>query len=124
MEEEWKSVSGYSDYEVSNLGRVRSWRIKGNTTKPVTKSRLLKFATCGHKQKYYAVKLYRDNVGKSHRVHRLVLEAFVGPMPEGLEVRHLDGDSFNNRLDNLAYGTHAENMEDQKRHGTAVNLVG
>lgn len=120
MNEEWKSIKGYPDYEVSNLGRVRSWRLKGNTTKPVTEPRILKFATCGSGRKYYAVKLYRDNKGKSHRVHRLVLETFVGPMPEGLEVRHKDGDSFNNRLDNLVYGTHLENMADQKAHGTAV----
>jgi HNH endonuclease len=51
-------------------------------------------------------------------VHRLVLEAFVGPCPEGMECRHLDGNRTNNRLDNLAWGTRIENHEDMKRHGT------
>ena len=56
--------------------------------------------------------------------------AFVGPYPEGMEVRHLDGDPANNRWapgneqetqaagGNLIYGTHAENMQDMLRHGT------
>lgn len=124
MIEEWRPIAGYQDYEVSNLGRVRSWRIRGNTTKPVTTPRLLKFAMCGSKRKYRAVKLYRNNVGKSHRVHRLVLEAFVGPMPEGLECRHINGKSIDNRLSNLCYGTHLENMDDQKKHGTGVHPSG
>jgi hypothetical protein len=55
-------------------------------------------------------------------VHRLVLEAFVGPCPEGMECRHLDGDPANNRLENLRWGTHRENAADQVRHGTAAWL--
>jgi hypothetical protein len=51
-------------------------------------------------------------------VHRLVLEAFVGPCPEGLETRHLDGNPSNNRLENLVWDTHANNMADGIRHGT------
>lgn len=124
MEEEWRRIFGYEDYEISNLGRVRSWRIKGRTTKPVTTPRLLKFAMCGSGRRYQAVKLYKNNIGKSHRVHRLVLETFVGPMPEGLECRHLNGVSTDNRLSNLAYGTHVENMADQTAHGTSVNPCG
>jgi hypothetical protein len=50
-------------------------------------------------------------------VHSLVAEAFIGPRPIGLEVRHLDGDSTNNAVDNLRYGTHAENMQDRVKHG-------
>jgi hypothetical protein len=50
-------------------------------------------------------------------VHKLVAEAFLGVCPVGLEVRHLDGDSGNPRLGNLAYGTHSENTLDQVRHG-------
>lgn len=51
-------------------------------------------------------------------VHRLVLEAFVGPCPPGLEIRHLNDDPSDNRLDNLAYGTSRENSADQRRRGT------
>src|SRR5690606_11217835 len=56
--------------------------------------------------------------GKSYRVHRLVMEAFVGPLPEGMEVRHLDDDPDNNALSNLVYGTRSENLEDRVRLGT------
>ncbi len=55
---------------------------------------------------------------KRIHVHRLVLEAFVGPCPEGMECRHLDGDRTNNRLENLAWGTRKENTADSMRHGT------
>jgi len=53
-------------------------------------------------------------------VHRLVLLAFVGPCPAGMEARHLDGDPTNNRLPNLCWGTPKENKQDSQRHGTAI----
>jgi hypothetical protein len=58
------------------------------------------------------------NVSGTHRpVHALVLEAFVGPCPDGLECRHLDGDPKNNRRKNLCWGTRQENMNDRVKHG-------
>lgn len=51
-------------------------------------------------------------------VHHLVMEAFIGPRPQGLEARHIDGKPGNARLDNLAYGTHEENDMDKRLHGT------
>jgi hypothetical protein len=51
-------------------------------------------------------------------VHRLVLEAFVSPCPPGMECRHLDGNPSNPRLDNLKWGTRAENVADTAKHGT------
>jgi len=53
-------------------------------------------------------------------VHRLVMEAFVGPCPEGQEVLHDDNDTANNRRTNLRYGTRVENTADKFRHGTFV----
>lgn len=57
-------------------------------------------------------------------VHVLVLLAFVGPCPEGMECRHLDGNPANNRLDNLCWGTGSENWNDKRRHGTLNILRG
>jgi hypothetical protein len=51
-------------------------------------------------------------------LHRLVALAFLGPAPEGMEVRHLDGNKRNARLENLTYGTQAENYADRRIHGT------
>lgn len=56
--------------------------------------------------------------GKTRFVHHLVLEAFVGPMPEGHEGCHRDGDRTNNHLGNLYWGTRAENVRDAIEHGT------
>lgn len=57
--------------------------------------------------------------GRGHcLVHHLVAEAFIGPRPENLEIRHLDGNRQNNRVDNLAYGTKSENCADSAKHGT------
>ncbi len=69
---------------------------------------------------YPQVGLRRDGKAYTRHVHRLILETFIGPCPEGMECRHLDGDSVNNRLDNLKWGTHSENMQDSIRHGTHV----
>lgn len=54
---------------------------------------------------------------RSRPVHQLVLEAFVGPCPDGLEVLHSDDVPANNVLSNLSYGTRSANMQDRLRHG-------
>ena len=59
-----------------------------------------------------------DCRGKIRTVHSLVLEAFVGPRPEGMECRHLNGDRKDNRIENLRWGTRAENAQDRVIHGT------
>lgn len=51
-------------------------------------------------------------------VHKLVLEAFVGPRPEGMEACHSDGNSLNNHASNLRWDTHLNNMADRTKHGT------
>jgi hypothetical protein len=66
---------------------------------------------------YQVVTLYLNGTRPSRKVHTLVLEAFVGPRPDGMVTRHLDGDPSNNRLSNIAYGTPRENSLDRVRHG-------
>jgi len=53
------------------------------------------------------------------RVAHLVLTAFVGPRPEGMECCHNDGDETNDHADNLRWDTHSANLLDRRRHGTA-----
>jgi hypothetical protein len=50
-------------------------------------------------------------------VHRLVLETFRGPCPEGMEGCHNDGNQLNNRLENLRWDTHLANVKDRAKHG-------
>ena len=59
--------------------------------------------------------------GRDHRVHRLVLELFVGPCPDGMEACHNNGISSDNRVENLRWGTRKENQNDRNIHGTASN---
>lgn len=68
---------------------------------------------------YLNVSLYVMGNGTYYRkVHRLVLEAFVGKRPAGHECRHLDGDNANNRRKNLLWGTRWDNAADIEKHGT------
>ena len=106
MKEIWKpSLTHPGRYEVSNLGRVR------------TVPRILKpgFTVHGYPQ----VCQWEDGVCSNRAVHRLVLEAFVGPRPEGFVCAHLDGNPKNNNIDNLAWVTQKENVHHMVAHGTA-----
>lgn len=115
MVENWRPVVGFEAlYEVSDQGRVRSRRRKG--------SRGGVLAATIDSGGYRLVGLYQ-NGGRAaaRRVHTLVAEAFIGALPEGQEVRHLDGDALNCAAGNLAYGDRLLNMADQRRHGTHAN---
>lgn len=108
MTERWRRIPGYSMYEASDAGRIRSYAL--------SRPRILQ----GHVSRgYVKVKLISD-AGKTyeHFAHRLVLLTFVGPSPAGMECRHLNGKSQDNRLDNLRWGTPTENQMDRIRHGT------
>lgn len=108
--ENWRAVPGHPGYEVSDLGRVRSYRNRQGHPTPTP--RLLSPAIV---QGYRHIKLGRS---RQTKVHLLVLEAFVGPRPDGMLCRHLDGNPLNNRLSNLRWGTPEENYADRHLHGT------
>lgn len=63
--------------------------------------------------------LWRDGRPVKRGVHRILLEAFVGPCPKGMESCHGDGNRANNALSNLRYGTKLENGRDKVLHGTS-----
>lgn len=121
QEEKWLPVVGWEGlYEVSDCGRVRSVlrrsiykgrRTGGKMLKPYTNKR----------RKHLTVNLSGREHGKGKLrpifIHRIVLEAFVGPAPAGMIARHRDGDGGNNLLSNLAWGTHKENSADSLVHG-------
>lgn len=116
--EVWKPVPGHEVYEISSLGRVRvlarrdarGWRRKAGALRPWERSK-------GH---YLCVTLCVNAIESKRYVHELVLEAFDKPRPAPhYQVRHLDGNPHNNRADNLAWGTPAENAQDKIRHGTS-----
>lgn len=61
------------------------------------------------------------NGGRGTRRHVLVAETYLGPRPEGAGVRHLNGTAGDDRPENLAWGTQAENMRDMVDHGTSTH---
>jgi hypothetical protein len=107
--ENWKPVVGFEGvYEVSDYGRVRS--VKTNQIKAYTKHvyDLRPF-----------MNLWKENKQKVVRPHTLVLTAFVGPRPKGMECCHNDGNPWNNCLTNLRWDTPRNNQLDRIKHGTS-----
>ena len=107
----WKDISGYEGiYQASNWGRVKSLnRIisKSRGRKQIIKERILKPEILF--DGYQRVCLCKKGKKKHHRVATLVYEAFVGLVPEGMEIDHINGDNTDNRLNNLRVCTHKEN---------------
>lgn len=100
-------IPGFPGYAVSSQGNI--WSFKNN------KPRRLKGQTAT--SVYFHVSLRANGETTCLRIHRLVLQTFAGPAPDGMECRHLNGDPKDNRLENLCWGTKSENRHDSVRHG-------
>lgn len=117
---EYGAIPGFSKYRVSLNGTVDSFRRGSWIRLRLTKN----WATpdlC-----YHRTTLRRDD-GRlvSLRLHTIMLLAFVGPPPApGMHCRHLNGDSTDNRLENLCWGTAKENCGDTLRTGRRRNARG
>jgi hypothetical protein len=119
MKEIWKPVVGWQGlYGVSNMGRVRSYQLKGPRGQRSIRSepKLMRLAK---RTGYPSVSLESSGVKVSCSVHRLVLEAFVGPCPKGMECAHNNGVRDDCRLSNLRWDTPSNNNADKNKHGTA-----
>ena len=118
--EEWRPVLGYEGlYEVSSHGRVKivDRVVNGNGgSRFLRRGHLKRLATNAYG--YRTVHLAKDGHKKSPAVHAVVLEAFIGPRPDGMVGCHNDGDPSNNRLDNLRWDTPENNARDTVLHGT------
>lgn len=108
--ERWLPVVGWEHrgYEVSNQGQVRNARGKLHSLS-------------NHGRGYRSVGLWDGEKVRTKLVHHLVLEAFVGPRPDGMEALHADDDHANNRVENLRWGTKFENVQDKIRNGMTHN---
>ncbi|QEA11315.1 HNH endonuclease [Mycobacterium phage Buttons] len=125
MEELWRPIPGWEGrYSVSNEGRVRSEEREfvdraGRTQR--VRERILSAPPDSKGRPH--VQLFRDNRQHTRYPHQLVMSAFVGPQPKGLQVCHGDGNPLNNRLSNLRYDTDSANKLDAVRHGTHTNAA-
>lgn len=130
MTEIWKDILGYEGYyQVSNLGRVKRIALD-------TKQNRWKEERCLHYNinngGYYLVGLCVNNKPVKKLVHRLVWEAFNGPIPEGMQVNHIDEDKSNNTLgnlnllsckDNIRWGSHIERATKPNINGKLAKRV-
>lgn len=121
MIEEWKTIEGYEDYQVSNLGRVKSLKYKAEKILTPRQNKI--------KGGYLYVILCKDGETKSFQIHRLVARAFM-PNPEDfiLEINHIDRNPENNSLDNLEWCTRQKNVEHSSnkvvyQYGTSGNYI-
>lgn len=119
LPETWRPALGFDGiYSVSTLGRVRSEprvvvHSSGGEMRRVGRLLAINLAT-----KYPTVQLCRGGKIKLRTVHSLVLEAFVGPRPDGAECCHNDSDPMNCALSNLRWDTRAGNFGDMVPNGT------
>lgn len=115
----FRVIPGFPRYAIDENGTVLSVCVEGNASlkKPWTNAKQLRTGkdTCG----YRSICLCRDGKVRRVSVHTLVLTTFVGPCPDGMQCRHLDGNTENNHINNLAWGTIAENHNDKILHGTS-----
>lgn len=104
-DEEWRPIPGHDPYLASTHGRIKGPRgiLAGDV------------GDQGHRR----VTMHGPGGRRREQVYRLVLLAFVGPPPTPeAQGRHLDRDTSNNCLRNLAWGTQSDNWTDSKQHGT------
>ena len=131
--ERWLPIQGWDFYEVSDHGRIRSWKqMHGSKVQRRKEPRILK-QTINPVGGYLYITLregrfhinkisnHRDVKMQTFAVHRLVAKAFVSGYSDSLEVAHLDGTRTNNHFSNLSWVTRKQNAGHRWRHGTAIS---
>ena len=112
-QEQWKPIQEFNgEYEVSNLGRVRSMKRYYGVVGRIMPQTIQRTG-------YYAVTFHMNNKAYCRKVHRLVIEAFT-PNPDNLPcINHIDGNKLNNHVSNLEWCTYQHNMQ----HAVSTGLT-
>jgi hypothetical protein len=118
----WIPVLGFEDiYEVSDQGNVRSLdrvSVSEKRSSQIIKGRALKPRVNKNRNSQTTVCLWQNGKDFYIPISNIVLKAFVGMPEEGQEAAHNNGDATDNRLINLRWATHYDNIQDKTRHGT------
>ena len=109
MKEVWKNIKEFgSKYQISNLGRVRSYcKNKEKILKPLY-----------DKDGYVCFNLYKNGIMTTRKCHRLVADAFIANEYSKPQVNHIDGNKSNNIVSNLEWATRSENVNH------SINVLG
>lgn len=120
LEVERRPIPGWPGYEAGSDGSIWSTKRRGRFGKWDMAGGLRQMKVYRMPKGYLLAQLSKN--GKYHwrLVHRLVLEAFVGACPPGLEACHWNGIKDDNRLANLRWDTRSANARDKERHGAVV----
>lgn len=118
VDEIWKPVPGWSSYEASSIGRVRSMdRVVEATNGQLRPCRGRILKPWIDRKGYYQVQVWAHGIGRTRPVHVLVLSAFAGVRPDWADCCcHNNGDRTDNRPSNLRWGTYSDNSQDRVLH--------
>ena len=104
MNEIYKTISGFDNYEVSTFGNVRN----------IKSGRILKVSLNNSINGYYKVGLCLNGNKYTNKKHRLVAKAFIDNPDNKSFIDHIDNDKLNNHISNLRWCSNAENQQNSK----------
>ena len=116
MKEEYKKIIKFPDFEISNFGIVR------NIKTGKIKKGVFQYTKTGAKWRQ-RVQLTNEYGVSNHTIHKLVMNAFSKNLENKPTIDHIDRDPFNNRLDNLRWATHKEQMDNKAGFRLSVNKI-
>ena len=122
MKEKWKDIKGFENYQISNLGNVKTkerYYINNLGYKVHIKEKLMKFS---ERSGYYVVNLRKNGIRYSKQVHRLVAENFLPSIENKKIVNHKDFNKKNNCVDNLEWCTQQENVSWSKCNMKKIHI--
>ena len=115
VEEVWKDINGFEGrYQISNFGRVKSLGHNDRLNRRFKEIVLKQAINAGG---YRCVRIYKDGLNYTKKIHRLVSEAFIPTVPGKTIINHKDGNKLNNSIENLEWCTYGENMSHAIRTG-------
>jgi len=119
--ETWKDIPNYEGYyQISNHGRVKSLLrtvIKITGRKQTMPEKILSLHNDGE---YLSIMMYKNNIAKRYRIHKLVALCFIKPDINRLHINHIDGNKVNNYVGNLERCTPSENGKHAVKNGFTI----